>query len=133
MEDVRELMGKYKLSEFIPENAETEFEAEYKLKIEIELDGTYYCRYDSIHGDQGDAYFMGDNMEIAEGNGYTLDECLHSLRNFIDDHTISEYPFPEKVIDELLKVLHEITIAESPKDMWDLAADTLKKYGKTAG
>ena len=127
MEDVRELMEKYKLSEFIPEDAETEFEASFKLKIEIELDGTYSCRYNSI---------VGDTEGIAEGHGYTLDECLHSMRNFIDDHTEAEeseesemeYPFPEKVIDELLNTLYEITIAESPKDMWSTAADALKKY-----
>ena len=135
MEDVRELMEKYKLSEFIPEDS-NQITADYKLQIEIELDGTYSCRYNSID-DPSDAYFMGE--DIAEGHGYTLDECLHSLRNFIDDHTEVEnpeiepeidYPFPEKVIDDLLKALSDITAAESPGDMDDIAKETLKKYGR---
>lgn len=35
----------------------------------------------------------------------------------------------EKKIEELLLALYRITAAESPEDMYDIAVETLKKYG----
>ena len=73
-----------------------------------------------------------ENMKMyAERMGMDLVEVKPGNQKIYASGPGTDY-YTEIMNDKkyLLDIMYEITRAESPKDMYDLAVDALKKYGK---
>ncbi len=76
MGNVKKLLRKYNLSRYIPKNKTLE-EAVYELKIELDFDDIYSCKYVPID--------PPSNVTDLEGKGKTLEEAIIDLSKKINN------------------------------------------------